>query len=333
MITKEDTILITGASGFIGTNLVELFESKGYNFINFDKCSPIKKNQEKYWIKGDIMNLMDLENILEKYQPTIVIHLAAKTDTIGKTLYDYIENTKGTENILQSIKKQKCVKRVVITSTQYVFFPKNYSLPKSDMDYYTHTFYGDSKVICEKLTRESNLKCCWTIIRPTNVWGPWHIRYANELLKMIKQRKYLHPGRQEVIKSYAYVKNVTHQILGIINAEDSLVNRSTYYVGDEPINTYKWANSFSRQLTGKNIIKIPRIIIRIAATVGDILVFCGINFPLNSKRYYNMTNDYLAPTEKTINAFGLYSASLDTNIQETINWLKGEGQLYTKTNY
>ena len=56
MITKEDFILITGASGFIGTNLVELFEEKGYRFVNYDKADATKKDQHKYWHEGNIMD-------------------------------------------------------------------------------------------------------------------------------------------------------------------------------------------------------------------------------------------------------------------------------------
>lgn len=57
MITKEDRIFITGGSGFIGTNLIDLFVKKSYNFINLDKAEPIKKDQINYWIKGNIVNI------------------------------------------------------------------------------------------------------------------------------------------------------------------------------------------------------------------------------------------------------------------------------------
>ena len=56
MMSKEDFILITGASGFIGTNLIELFEEKGYRFANYDKADVTKPNQYKYWHEGNIMD-------------------------------------------------------------------------------------------------------------------------------------------------------------------------------------------------------------------------------------------------------------------------------------
>jgi nucleoside-diphosphate-sugar epimerase len=330
---KAEKILITGGSGFIGTNLIELFLEKGYNFINLDKASPLNANHLSFWRKGDILNLEDLNATFNEYNPTIVIHLAAKTDALGTTLDYYVDNTKGTENLLEVVKTNNGVKKIVITSTQYVFFPKNYDLPKSDTDYFTHTVYGDSKVITEQLTRSSNLKCTWAIIRPTNVWGPWHIRYSNELLKYIKLGKYVHPGFNSVKKSYAYVKTVTNQIDRIINAEDIKINRQTFYVGDYPEDSYRWANEFSVQMRKKNIIRIPKIFLKLLGIFGDFFKILGFNFPLDSKRYNNMVSQYLAPMDKTIKFAGTNPESFEDNVRETIEWLKNEGTNFTEVKY
>ena len=98
MVTNEDFILITGASGFIGTNLIELFEQKGYHFVNYDKADVTKVNQHKYWFEGNIMDKKRLSEAFDKFKPSIVIHLAARTDTLSDKLEDYIENTEGTKN-------------------------------------------------------------------------------------------------------------------------------------------------------------------------------------------------------------------------------------------
>ncbi|MDY4671151.1 MAG: NAD-dependent epimerase/dehydratase family protein [Oliverpabstia sp.] len=47
-------ILITGASGFIGTNLLEHFKSKGYEVINIDFNKPKIKGRERFWKNVDI---------------------------------------------------------------------------------------------------------------------------------------------------------------------------------------------------------------------------------------------------------------------------------------
>ena len=106
--------------------------------------------------------------------------------------------------------RRPSVERVIITSSQFVCAPGR--LPENDTDYFPETVYGQSKVVTEKLTREANLPCCWTIIRPTNIWGPWHMRYRREFWRVVERGLYVHPGREPVIRCYGYVKNVAHQI-------------------------------------------------------------------------------------------------------------------------
>jgi nucleoside-diphosphate-sugar epimerase len=328
MITENDTILITGGSGFIGTNLIELFEEKKYNIVNFDKNSPVKKQQEDYWFHGNIMNPGDLENVFGKYHPTIIIHLAARTDTLSNKLEDYIENTKGTENIIKEIEKHDYIKHVIITSTQYVYKSKEIPFSIKDNDYKPHTVYGESKRIAEEITRHSNLECKWTIIRPCNVWGPWHMRYPNELWKTISKGLYLHPTKKPVIRTYVYVKNLVHQLESILNAEDSIVNGKTFYLGDMPIDSFIWLNELSIQLRHKNIIIIPKFFFRVGAIVGDIVRRMGINFPLYSVRYRNMIEDFYAPSNVSIHLFGTYNDDYTNNVKETIEWLEKEGINY-----
>lgn len=324
MITNSDFILITGASGFIGTNLIELFEEKGYRFINYDKASPTKKSQGQYWYEGNIMDKKRLAEAFEKFKPTIVIHLAARTDTLSDKLEDYIENTEGTENVVNEIKKHSFVKHALFASTQYVL--KNEKIPfgLKDDDYAPHTVYGISKKMDEEYIRHADMQCKWTIFRPCNVWGPWHMRYPNELWKMIAKGWYVHPSKKPVIRTYAYVKNLVKQLDAIMNAEDALVNKKTYYLGDMPIDSYIWLNALSQETRGKNIIRTPKFFFWGGAIVGDILRKFGINFPLYSMRYRNMIEDFYAPSNVTIALFGAYEQDYAKNVKETIDWLRGE---------
>ena len=326
MITQIDFIFITGGSGFIGTNLIELFEEKGYKFVNYDKVPATKKEQSKYWFEGNIMDKKQLAEAFEKFKPTIVIHLAARTDTLSDKLEDYIENTEGTENVVNEIKKHDLVKHALFASTQYVL--KNESIPfgMKDDDYSPHTVYGLSKKMDEEYIRNANLKCKWTIFRPCNVWGPWHMRYPNELWKMIAKGWYVHPSKKPVIRTYAYVKNLVKQLEAIMNADNSLVDKKTYYLGDMPMDSYIWLNALSKEIRGKNIIRIPKFFFWGGAIIGDILCKFGFRFPLYSMRYKNMIEDFYAPSNVTIALFGAYEQDYEKNVKETINWLRGEGK-------
>ena len=315
-------VLITGGSGFIGINLIDRLLESNIDFLNIDIRLPEKKSHCPYCKLVDIMDKkMLLQSFLE-YKPTHVIHLAARTDTDSDLLQDYKVNTEGTQNVLEAIRNTPEVKRVIITSTQFVLKPG--PLPKHDKDFDPHTTYGQSKVITEQLTRDANLNCCWTLIRPTNVWGPWHSRYPKEFWRVLGKGMYFHPGHQPVMRSYAYVGNVVDQILKIFQAPSEKVNAKVFYLGDSPINLYKWVNGFSNKLIGKKVRIVPRPIVRSLSYVGDFLALFNLKFPIKSSRYKSMTLDYLTPMEATFEVLGNPPFSLEDGIEITVKWLKNE---------
>lgn len=328
MITKDDMILITGGSGFIGTNLIELFEEKGYTFVNYDKADATKPNQHKYWHEGNIMDKKALAEAFDKYKPTVVIHLAARTDTLSDKLEDYIENTEGTENVVNEIKKHEYIKHALFASTQYVYKDMVTPFGLTDDSYAPHTVYGISKKMDEEYIRKSGMKCKWTIFRPCNVWGPWHMRYPNELWKFIAKGMFVQPGRKPVIRTYAYVKNLVKQLDAIMNAPDELTASKTYYLGDMPMDSYVWINALSKEINGKNVLRVPRCFFWLGALIGDFLGLFGLKFPLYSMRYRNMIEDFYAPSNVTCALFGAFEQDYTTNCKETIDWLRGEGAEY-----
>lgn len=312
--------LVTGGSGFIGTNLVEKLIDNKLKFINIDINEPKIKNHFVHWVQCDILDIQKVNNIFKEFSPTNVLHLAARTDVEGKTLEDYKVNTKGTQNILEVLKATKSVERIIITSTQFV--NQNNGTPKNDEDFAPHTVYGESKVITEKLTREANLECIWSIIRPTNVWGPWHPRYPREFWRIIGEGKYIHPNKKDVIRSYGYVKTVIDQILQISVADSIIVDKQVFYVGDSPINLINWVNGFSKMQIGRNVVKVPRQLIFLLAVMGDLVKKLGYNFPITISRYKSMTSSNPAPMDKTIKTFGDPLYKLEDGIRETVEWLK-----------
>lgn len=315
-------ILITGGSGFIGTNLVEYYKQRvGIEIANIDVQQPKCESHNKYWIECDILNKEKLKKVFQNFSPEVVIHLAAKADVEGKTLEDYIGNTDGTRNVIDVIKEVDTINRVIITSTQFV---NQYNgLPKNDEDYAPHTIYGQSKVIAEQITRASGISCCWTIIRPTNIWGPWHWRYPNEFWKVIAEGKYIHPhSKKPVIRSYGYVGNIVWQINRITEMEIDAVNKKVLYVGDFPVDILIWADAFSMALRGTKVKVVPAEAIYLLGLVGDLLKPIGIKFPITTSRYKSMTTSNYAPVEKTFEILGSPPFTIDQGVEQTVEWLK-----------
>jgi dTDP-glucose 4,6-dehydratase len=81
-------IVVTGGSGFIGSNLIDLLLKKKYFVINIDKSSysanpfnvrKFKKKKNYIFFKLDINNRKKVLNILKKYKPIGIFNLAAET--------------------------------------------------------------------------------------------------------------------------------------------------------------------------------------------------------------------------------------------------------------
>ena len=197
-----------------------------------------------------------------------------------------------------------------------------------DRHFEPYGLYGQSKVITENLTREANLACCWTIIRPTAVWGAWHPVYVDGLWRVMKKGWYFHPRGDPVVRGYGYVKNVVWQIERILESPVELVNQRVYYVGDAQTRQIEWVNSFSRALTGKDVRLLPRPLIHLLAEVGDFLSLFSIKFPMYSDRYRNLITDNPVPMEPVLDAFGLPPCTLSEGVNETVEWLRSQGDFW-----
>ncbi len=321
-------LLVTGGSGFIGTNLIESFAGNEQVVLNYSIDPPLNAAQNPCWREGDILDAQATLTAFRDFQPEHVLHLAARAECDEKTTVakGYRVNTEGTDNVLKAIAQTPSVQRSIITSTQFVCAPGR--LPLNETDCYPDTVYGQSKVITEQLTRAANLPSCWTIIRPTNVWGPWHMRYRREFWRVLERGFYIHPGRQPVIRSYAYVMNVVDQIRKIFAAPRPQVQGQTFYLGDRPINLLEWVNGFSRALNGRDVRVLPRPLMRSLALLGDIpSALSGKPFLINSSRLRSMVTDYPTPMEPTLALLGENPHTLEDGIKATVDWLRSNRDL------
>ncbi|MEO8204862.1 MAG: NAD(P)-dependent oxidoreductase [Chthoniobacterales bacterium] len=316
-------IFITGGSGFIGVNFIEEALRQNHEVLNYSLTSPLNPAHTSYWKQGDILDVAAIQSAIQAFQPEWIVHFAARTDCDENTTVekDYKINTDGTQNVLTAIKNTPSIRRAIITSSQYVCGPAR--MPENDSDYFPHTVYGQSKVITEKLTRAANLPCCWTLIRPTNIWGPWHERYQKEFWKIAAKGIYFHPGGKPVVRCYGYVGNVVHQIFRLLELPEEKVNGQTVYVSDAPDDIYYWADGFCRALAGKKAPKIPRSILYSLGVVGNLITaITGKTFFITTSRYRSMTTDYAPPMEKTFTLLGPNPWTLEEGIQKTTAWLK-----------
>jgi nucleoside-diphosphate-sugar epimerase len=316
-------LLVTGGSGFIGTNLVQSALDRGAEVLNLDWNPPLKAAHAPWWREWDIMDRDATERHLAEFKPTHLVHLAARTDTdVQDDIDAYRQNHEGTVLLLQAIKAYGGVQRLVITSTQFVC-EAGYQ-PKDDLDFKPFTLYGETKRRCEMATREAGLSCTWSIIRPTTIWGPWSLRYRDVLFKVMRKGLYFHPGKGKVVRSYGYVGNVVWQIERILAADPATVNGKVFYVGDPPMDLSVWVEAVSRELVHKPVRYIPTWMVKTLALTGDVLKLFRLPFPITSGRFRSMTRDYITPMDATEAALGKAPFSLEAGVKATVAWYDAE---------
>lgn len=313
-------ILITGASGFIGTNAFKYFFNKGFQVINLDIKEPQDRNYMKYWKKVDITDLSSFKKIVVDFNPHYILHLAARTDLDGSTIDDYSANTVGVENLLNIVYNQPQLKKVLITSSRFVC-PNGY-YPKDQFDYAPHTIYGESKVLTEKYVWNHKPNCDWAILRPTSIWGPWFsIPYRN-FFDMIMAKMYFHIGNKVCYKTYGYVGNSVYQIEQILFNETLNENNKVFYIGDNPAyNINEWADEIAKEL-GFKVIRMPYFIIKCAAWFGDVLKLFKIHFPMTSFRLHNMTTNNINDMSNTIKLAPNVPFTRLEGVKITLKWIK-----------
>jgi len=114
-MAEKRTVLVTGGSGFIGTNFVRLLvNSRGYRVVNLDaltyaanalSLADLEGNPDYVFVKGDITDRELVSSLLTKYEPVGVFHLAAEShvDRSIVSAEDFVQtNVVGTYTMLEA---------------------------------------------------------------------------------------------------------------------------------------------------------------------------------------------------------------------------------------
>ena len=153
-------IVITGTSGFIGSNLVKYYKDN-YNVISVDKNKSLNTDNNI-----DCAKYEDLKKLTDWSKVDFVIDCAARTDLNGNNLRDYDVNFLIIKNFIK-LNRKFDFKIIAFSSMLVNKLPIN----NEKIDRYNpNTIYGESKMIYETILKASDSN--YIIVRPTSVWGP-----------------------------------------------------------------------------------------------------------------------------------------------------------------
>ena len=238
-------VLVFGGSGFLGSHICDYLTNSGYNVTIFDKKKSkfIKKNQKM--IIGDITVFQNVRKAI-RYQKYI-FHFAGVSDIKESNLNPFKTikfNILGTSNIMEAIKNNKNVNRIVFASSIYARSKQG-------------GFYSTTKRSCESLIEDYSKKfnINYTILRFGSLYG-LRANYFNIILKFIvqgiKNRTIERVGNGKEIRNYINVKDAAKISIQILDKK--YANKYFNIVGKEKISVKKVINLISKKTSAKKII-------------------------------------------------------------------------------
>ena len=318
----KNLVLVTGGSGFIGTNLIERLVELDYDVVNIDIKPPKNTKYLKNHYFLDITDQITLCKFICDIKPQYLIHLAARTDLLGETREDYNVNIGGVENICIAASQCPSLKRILFASSMLVCRAGH--IPRDGYDYSATTAYGQSKVDGENIVRQYDKKLPSNMIfRPTSIWGPWFDVPYKTFFDVVLSRRYFMIGAKSCTKTYGYIGNAVNQIISLLISEDDFDNKNLNYIGDRiPVNVDDWAVLISSVAGLPKPYSVPFPLIVLGGFFGDLLTLLGATFPLTSFRVKNMTTDNILSEFTVTNSFQPDEIDIKEGVKKTLKWLK-----------
>jgi len=258
--------LVTGGSGFIGSNLVEKLLKQNFKVLVYDignkntkkNCMKLFANINFVLICGDILHKNSIYYIMKSFCPDVVFHLAANADVrygFDRPLVDLNQNVIGTVNVLEAMRLLN-IKKIVFSSTASVYGEVKTPIHELSQFPISSSTYADSKLAAEAFIQaycEGYGFQSW-IFRLVSILGK---NYSHgHVIDFYNQLK-LHPeyleilGNGQQIKSYLDVEDCINGIMiGYHNSNEKI---NIFNLGsDESITVFKSAKYITDSMNINN---------------------------------------------------------------------------------
>ncbi len=339
-------ILITGASGFIGSFLCEEGLKRG-----METWAGMRAHSSRRWLTDerlkfatlDMTDAIKLREQLTAYKETvskwdIIIHAAGATKCLKREDFD-LHNFQCTKNLVNTLDELDMLpEQFLYVSSLSVLGPireeQNADGTYNDMvasdQPKPNTAYGESKVKSEAFlaekSRASKGRFHYTIFRPTGVYGPREKDYFM-MAKSIKQHVDFAVGYKKQVITFVYVRDLVGAIFAAIRKND-VADGKAYFVSDGcNYDSRAFSDLIQKELNVKNVlhIKAPLWLLKVISVVAE--GFSKLTkkpSTLNGDKYRIMRQRNwqcdIAPLKKDLGFTPEWQ--LERGVKECMNWYK-----------
>jgi UDP-glucose 4-epimerase len=333
------SILITGASGFIGSFIVEEALSRG-----FSTWAGVRSTSSRRYLQQPDTNFLELNfangtalrNALRAHRDAhgafdYVVHCAGATKCNDRSDFDRINHRQTCDLADALIELDMVPQQFIFISTLSVFGPiheSDYSPIRESDRPLPNTAYGESKLQAERYI-SSLSGFPYVFLRPTGVYGPREADYFL-MAKSIASHVDFSVGYKRQDLTFVYVKDVVQAVFAAIERK---VSRRAYFLSDGGVYPSRaFSDLIQREMHTHCVlhIKSPLCVLRAVSFVAErIGRLTGKSSTLNTDKYNIMRQRNwrcdITPAEVELGYKPAYN--LERGVAETIAWYKREGWL------
>lgn len=334
-----ESVLITGASGFIGSFIVEEALKRKFGVwagIRPSSSREYLQNRKIHFLELDFAHPNELRAQLSGHKGTYnkfdyIIHCAGVTKCVDKNDFDRV-NFLQTKYFVDTLRELNMIpKQFIFISTLSVYGPtreKDFTPILEDDSPMPNTAYGFSKLKTE-LYLQSVPGFPYVIFRPTGVYGPREKDYFL-MAKSIRQHTDFAVGFRRQDLTFVYVKDIVQAVfLGI----DKQVCRRSYFLADGGVYQSRTFSDLIRKELGNPFVirfRCPLIVLKVVSLLAEFWAKRrNTTSTLNSDKYRIMKQrNWQCDITPAIEELGYNPEyNLERGVKETIAWYKEQGWL------
>jgi len=323
---KKLIAVVTGASGFVGSHLVDLLLEKNY----IVRCI-IRKTSSLKWLEGKdvelhVCELTDKEGLRKIFDGTDYIYHVAGVVKSKKREGYFTGNVETTRSLLDvAVEFKENIKRFLIVSSQTSSGPSTPSNPiNEDSPCNPITTYGRSKHAQEELAEKYADKLPITICKVAAIYGERDTEifiFFQTFNKGLMTTIGLHDKQVSLV-------HVSDVVRGLFLAaiSEKVIGESYFITSEKYYNWKEIGDATSRVMNKKPlVVKVPHFVVYLIAAIAQFFsLFSSKAATLNIEKAKDITQSaWISDYKKAFNDFGFkQEVSLEEGIKRTVDWYK-----------